>query len=61
MCLGMTTALPVERNKRRRRRAGKFSLDVVTDLTHHIGVLPGEIELLRSLLGQEINGLFQDS
>jgi hypothetical protein len=61
MCLGMTIALPIERTRRRRRHAGKFSLDVVTDLTHHIPVLPGEIELLRSILRDEICTLFQDS
>lgn len=61
MCLGMTIAPPPERTRRRRRRAGKFSLDVVTDLTHHIAVLPGEIELLRSVLGDEVHTLFQDS
>lgn len=57
----MTTVLPVEPTKRRRRRAGKFSLDVVTDLTHHIAVLHGQNELLRSVFRDEIHSLFQDS
>lgn len=61
MCLGMTTALPVEKSRRRKRRVGQFSLDVVTNLNHHIAILPGEIELLNSILRDEINALFQDS
>lgn len=61
MCLGMTIALPAEKCRRRRRHVGKFSLDVVTNLNHHIAVLPGEIELLRSILREDINALFQDS
>lgn len=61
MCLGMTIALPAEKSRRRRRQVGQFSLDVVTNLNHHISILPGEIELLNSILRDDINALFQDS
>lgn len=46
---------------RRRREAGRFSLDVVTDMTQNVNVLPGEVGLLWLALRDEIGALFQDN